>query len=91
MLSRFCFVEQVPYSHRSFVGTQKLLRHKGNAGALAPNNHQQAPSIDFPPSSLVSKGSTYDLRFFDAYPVVRMPYERRDEGELAPLPSTIRV
>ena len=38
--------------------------------------------VDFPPYTIVSKGMQYDLRFYDVYKVVRMPYERRDEGKL---------
>ena len=43
---------------------------------------QVATDVDFPPYTIVSKGLHYDLRFYDVYKVVRMPYERRDEGEL---------
>ena len=40
----------------------------------------QSSAVDFPPYSVVSKAARYDLRFFEAYTVVRMAYERRDEG-----------
>ena len=43
---------------------------------------QVATDVDFPPYTIVSKGLHYDLRFYDVYKVVRMPYERRDEGKL---------
>ena len=44
---------------------------------------QVATDADFPPYTIVSKGLHYDLRFYDVYKVVRMPYERRDEGKLS--------
>ena len=44
---------------------------------------QVATDVDFPPYTIVSKGLHYDLRFYDVYKVVRMPYERRDEGKLS--------
>lgn len=41
---------------------------------------QSTADVDFPPYSILNKGSEYDLRLYDVYKVVRMPYERRDEG-----------
>jgi len=40
----------------------------------------RAAAVEFPPYTVFKKGSIYDLRFFDPYPVIRMAYERRDEG-----------
>ena len=42
---------------------------------------QSTADVDFPPYSILNKGSGYDLRFYNVYKVVRMPYERRDEGK----------
>ena len=36
--------------------------------------------MQFLPYTIVSRQQSYDLRFLDAYTVVRMPYARRDEG-----------
>ena len=36
--------------------------------------------MDFPPYTVIRKGTEYDLRIFEAYTVVCMAYERRDEG-----------
>ena len=36
--------------------------------------------MEFPPYTVISKGKGYDLRLFEATTVVRMQYERRDEG-----------
>ena len=43
---------------------------------------QQSPAVEFLPYTIVSRRQSYDLRFLDAYTVVRMPYARRDEGYL---------
>lgn len=43
---------------------------------------QSTPDVEFPPYTILSKGAQYDLRFYDIYTVIRMPYERRDEGRL---------
>ena len=48
---------------------------------------QSTLDVDFPPYSILNKGAAYDLRFYDVYKVVRMPYERRDEGNLQCSPS----
>ena len=48
---------------------------------------QSTPDVEFPPYSILSKGAAYDLRFYDVYKAVRMPYERRDEGKLQYSPS----
>ncbi len=42
---------------------------------------QSTADVDFPPYSILNKRSEYDLRFYNVYKVVRMPYERRDEGK----------
>lgn len=38
---------------------------------------------EFPPYRVLQKGSAYDLRFYEVYPVVEMDYQRREEGYLA--------
>ncbi|BDA49988.1 hypothetical protein COCOBI_15-1160 [Coccomyxa sp. Obi] len=53
-------------------------RHRGHQSSSCAQ--QLGGNTIFPPYTIVSKQSNYDLRFFDAYPVIRMPYERRDEG-----------
>ncbi|CAL8465489.1 g5025 [Coccomyxa elongata] len=58
------------------VTSQK--RHRRHQCALCAQ--QLGSNTIFPPYTVVSNQTKYDLRFFDAYPVIRMPYERRDEG-----------
>ena len=55
-------------------------RFSGHATAA-----QSIADVDFPPYSILNKGSGYDLRLYDNYKVVRMPYERRDEGDFLAL------
>ena len=43
---------------------------------------QHSPAVEFVPYTIISRQQSYDLRFLDAYTVVRMPYGRRDEGYL---------
>ena len=38
---------------------------------------------EFPPYQVLQKGTAYDLRFYEVYPVVEMDYQRREEGYLA--------
>lgn len=55
--------------------------------AAAPAPPTPAPGTtsdpEFPPYKVLSKGSAYDLRFYEVYPVVEMDYSRREEGYLA--------
>jgi len=51
------------------------------APAAAPVGTPSDP--EFPPYRLLQKGSTYDLRFYEVYPVVEIDYHRREEGYLA--------
>jgi len=38
--------------------------------------------VEFPPFQTISKGAVYDLRLYEAYPVVEMDYRRRENGYL---------
>jgi hypothetical protein len=67
----------------------RLHRHRpaGTRVVVSASQQQKLTAIDFPPFSTISKVPEYDLRFFEAYAVARMQYERRDEGAGHPPPA----
>lgn len=71
-------------SNHSLLGSYDTQVHRNNRqkrrGRYSALQQVRAAAVEFPPYTIFKKGSIYDLRFFDPYPVIRMAYERRDEG-----------
>lgn len=58
-------------------GLGKLMGGGGEEAGSAPA--PSLPTTQFPPYQVIYKTSDYDLRLYEVYPVVTMPYERREE------------
>lgn len=66
---------------------QQQEQQPATAPAAQPAVAAQQPGTtdnpEFPPYQVLQKGTAYDLRFYEVFPVVECDYQRREEGYLA--------
>lgn len=51
--------------------------------AVAQQQPGTTDNPEFPPYQVLQKGTAYDLRFYEVFPVVECDYQRREQGYLA--------
>jgi hypothetical protein len=73
-----------------FGGKQQQQQKQQQQHSVSQPSPQPVPAAagttdnpEFPPYQVLQKGTAYDLRFYEVYPVVEMDYQRREEGYLA--------
>lgn len=68
---------------RSSGRTQRPAKAAAATAAAASASGGGNAGLQFPPYTVVLKGTTYDLRLYDVHPAVVTEYSKRDEGYLA--------